>query len=317
MTTDLRYVISVSNKFITYDVSTSDLVREVHPGVKGLMLDVIISQDNRFAAAYTNNSQTILLNTMVSEYITIDNPLGEDQTVQGLLLYDNKLIIYGQYTWCVFSTSGKLMETKEVTSKGSFPILSLMLMTVSSVSDLTNVLTSDLKSNPDSKELHLDYFIIRWSGDMSNSSIILETRKNVFACTLDCHGGIVLNEKKDKVWTCPDEGSNNVALFTFKNGKWIRGKDYYKNTFELIQLALSSDETYLVGAFKDGFQLWKTTTKNPEGSEITTLKLPNNVRNVSVKMNKTNECVLLKNNNYAIAGVRKVYQMYKEKFKAF
>ena len=114
MTTDLRYIISVSNQFITYDVSTSDLVRCVHPKVRGLMMGIVISEDNRFAAAYTNYDQTILLNAITSEFTIIDNPLDDLQTVQGLLLHDNKLIIYGQYRWCIFSTVGKLVDTVEL-----------------------------------------------------------------------------------------------------------------------------------------------------------------------------------------------------------
>jgi hypothetical protein len=47
----------VSNKFITWDVSTSDLARQVHPNVEGLMMALETSPDNRFVAAYTNNNQ--------------------------------------------------------------------------------------------------------------------------------------------------------------------------------------------------------------------------------------------------------------------
>ncbi len=43
-----RYIVSVSNKFITWDVSTSDLARQVHPGVEGLMMALEISPDNRW-----------------------------------------------------------------------------------------------------------------------------------------------------------------------------------------------------------------------------------------------------------------------------
>ena len=32
LTSDFRYIVSVSNKFITWDVSTSDLARQVNPG---------------------------------------------------------------------------------------------------------------------------------------------------------------------------------------------------------------------------------------------------------------------------------------------
>ena len=39
---DFRYVVSVSNKFITWDVHTSDLARTVDPKVEGLMMDLQI-----------------------------------------------------------------------------------------------------------------------------------------------------------------------------------------------------------------------------------------------------------------------------------
>jgi hypothetical protein len=34
LTSDKRYIVSVSNKFITFDVVTSDLARQVYPKVK-------------------------------------------------------------------------------------------------------------------------------------------------------------------------------------------------------------------------------------------------------------------------------------------
>ena len=35
-----RYIVSVSNKFITFDVVTSDLARQVYPALEGLMVDL-------------------------------------------------------------------------------------------------------------------------------------------------------------------------------------------------------------------------------------------------------------------------------------
>jgi len=57
LTSDLRYVVSVSNKFITWDLSTSDMTRDVNPGLEGLMQQLELSPDNRYAAAFTNNNQ--------------------------------------------------------------------------------------------------------------------------------------------------------------------------------------------------------------------------------------------------------------------
>ena len=72
-----------------------------------MMMDLVISPDNRFVAAYTNNNQTVLLNALVSEFVIIENPLGRNETVQGLVMLDTNLIIYGQYTWVTFTTGGK------------------------------------------------------------------------------------------------------------------------------------------------------------------------------------------------------------------
>ena len=83
LTPDLRYIVSVSNKFITWDVATSDLVREVSPGVGGLMMDLEISPDNRFIAAYTSNNEVILLNALISEVTIIKNPFGATENIVG------------------------------------------------------------------------------------------------------------------------------------------------------------------------------------------------------------------------------------------
>lgn len=56
LTSDYRYIVSVSNKFITWDLSTSDLTRDVNPGMEGIMQDLVLSPDNKYIAAYTNNN---------------------------------------------------------------------------------------------------------------------------------------------------------------------------------------------------------------------------------------------------------------------
>ena len=46
------------------------------------MIGLELSPDNKFAAAYTNNNQTILLNTLISEFTIIQNFLSSTQTIQ-------------------------------------------------------------------------------------------------------------------------------------------------------------------------------------------------------------------------------------------
>ena len=281
-------------------------------------MDVVLGADNRFAAAYTNNNQTILLNTMISEFVIIDNPLGEGESVEGLVLMENLLVIYGALTWCTYTTTGKLLETKKLPfyKDGSYPILTMFLSTLTqSVAATANVALARRGAQADKGDKPgLEYFVIRWSGDLDNTKMVLETlseknwaQKGLY--TLECHGGLVLNAKKNKVWTCPDTQSNNVAMFALKNKCWVKQKEYCDNSHALIQLALSGDEGYLIGTFTDGFQLWKATGAD-QGETLVTLKLPNNVRNVPIKMNKSNGCVLSAGNNYAVSGVRKVLYLF-------
>ena len=97
LTSDYRYIVSVSNKFITFDVVTSDLTRQVYPAVEGLFLDLQLSADNKFAAAFTNNNETVLLNTLVSEFIVIPNPFPDPERgskVDGAVQVRVKEMIY-------------------------------------------------------------------------------------------------------------------------------------------------------------------------------------------------------------------------------
>ena len=98
------------------------------------MIGLELSPDNKFAAAYTNNNQTILLNTLISEFTIIQNFLSSTQTVQvtdcliackygwlrtqGMCLLDTNVVIYGQFTWGVFDLKAKLVEQKQYEGEG-------------------------------------------------------------------------------------------------------------------------------------------------------------------------------------------------------
>lgn len=86
-------MVSISTRFITWDLSTSDLTRDVNPGIEGIMQQLVLSPDNKWAAAYTNNNQTVLLNMLSSEFIIVNNPFDEDDCVFGVFLLNQKYII--------------------------------------------------------------------------------------------------------------------------------------------------------------------------------------------------------------------------------
>lgn len=84
-------MVSISTHFITFDLSTSDLTRDVNPGIEGIMQQLVLSPDNKWAAAYSNNNQTVLLNMLSSEFVVINSPFEEaDGPVSGLYLLNQK-----------------------------------------------------------------------------------------------------------------------------------------------------------------------------------------------------------------------------------
>ena len=286
ITSDYRYIVSVSNKFITWDISTSDLSREVHPKVEGLMMDLQISNDSRFVAAYTNNNQTILLNTLVSEYIVIDNPFDSEEDIQGVCLLDDHLIIYSQNAWTLYTTSG---VQKKMENLGLFTIMNMLFRSLN------------------------DYSLICWSGDVSDPKMTLSTTKNGTESTsiINFHSAFVLNAEQTKFWACGNPVTYDISLFEFVGGSWKKVKDFAENKQILLQISLSTDQKYLIGTYHGGFHIWSNHEKSGaynDSPKHLNLKLPNAVRNVLLKINKSNACVLSANNQYAISGIRK--EMY-------
>ena len=49
---------SVSNKFVSWDVASSEVVRDIDPKADGMMMAMDLSKDSRFAAAFTKSVQT-------------------------------------------------------------------------------------------------------------------------------------------------------------------------------------------------------------------------------------------------------------------
>lgn len=90
ITNDFRYMVSISTRFITWDLATSDLTRDINPGIEGIMQQLVLSPDNKWAAAYTNNNQSVLLNMLSSEFTIVNNPFGEAEQVSGVFLLNHK-----------------------------------------------------------------------------------------------------------------------------------------------------------------------------------------------------------------------------------
>ncbi len=57
ITSDTKYLISVSNLFIIWDLSTGDVFRQINPNMQGIMQNLCLAPDDKHGVSYTNNNQ--------------------------------------------------------------------------------------------------------------------------------------------------------------------------------------------------------------------------------------------------------------------
>ena len=223
LSSDKRYIVSVSNRFITFDVVTSDLARQVYPAVEGLMLDLELSADDKYAAAYTSNNQIILLNTLISEFSVIENPFkarnaGEKAgTVQGLKLLEGRLVVVGQTSWAAYDMSGRPKFTGNIPS--DYFIFALKMLAFDTLS------------------------IISWTGNEDLADMGLQSMvKGKWGDHLTCHSAIVLNNAQDRAFLCDKKGDFTVSCFKAVQENWEKVFSFQSNKDKLLMLSLSKDD---------------------------------------------------------------------------
>ncbi|XP_072379032.1 NACHT and WD repeat domain-containing protein 2 isoform X1 [Diabrotica undecimpunctata] len=287
LTSDYRYVVSVSNRFITWDLSTSDLTRDVNPNIEGIMQHLVLSPDNKWAAAYTNNNQTILLNMLSSEFVTIDNPLVDESAVTGIYLLNHNLYIYGRDTWIKFDMRGTRQEEYH------------------SPLDMSD--WSILHMEFDNKE---EYRIIFWKDNLDDDRMSLFLHSEEDFEYLEFHSAIVFIKDKSVLYTCTTPDSYQVSKYE-KNTEskiWYKLEDLPRtsndDTEAILQLKLDKHDNILFGTTNNGFVIWDfNEERNYEN--VVSLSLPYGTRNITTKMSQSNSITLSAHKNYAIAGVRK------------
>lgn len=296
LTSDMRYMVSISTRFITWDLGTSDMTRDVNPGIEGIMQQLVLSQDNKWAGAYTNHNQSVLLNMLSSEFNIINNPFGEDDSVHGVYMLNQAFFIYSKLKWARFDMRANLVEKHEFTDLNGAE-WELLLMEFYSFNEFTAIF---------------------WSGSISDTRLRLHTAKEgINTDPVHFHSVCAMNTERNVIYCCRHEENFQVSKLVYTVNEEV-GEAEWKFAEELpsydahdkemlLQLKLDQiNNRWLMGTTGNGFVLWDFDTENPiHNSEAIYLALPHGVRNISTKIMQSNSIMISSKIDYAVAGVRK------------
>ncbi|XP_030375810.1 NACHT and WD repeat domain-containing protein 2 [Scaptodrosophila lebanonensis] len=300
LTSDMRYMVSISTHFITFDLSTSDLTRDVNPGIEGIMQQLVLSPDNKWAAAYSNNNQTVLLNMLSSEFVVINSPFEEnDGPVSGLHLLNQNLFITCKLRWAQFDMRGNLVDSREVPGENKD----------------WEILTMEFFSPK-------DYNVIFWSGSINEMRLRLNScRSGNYSKSQNFFSALAMNKARTKVYGCANEENFEVSIYEFIEDEasgdihWslLGSLPRYENDDKeiLLQLRLDQHDRMLLGTAGKGFVIWDFGGKDQDGAEqrltegAMYLALPHGVRNITTRIMQSNSIMVSSKLDYAVAGVRK------------
>ncbi|KAG1670315.1 NACHT and WD repeat domain-containing protein 2 [Nymphon striatum] len=306
ITSDHRYIISVSNKFVMWDLSTGEITRDINPDIQGIMQDLALSADNKYASTYTTNNLIVILDMLtgmvqtidsrtVGKSVTMDESFSRqeendddiksetkgDEEVLGIQLTNNDAIIWRKHDWFILRLKdGSLKETFSHESDG------LLILRVN-YKDESN------------------YHVMTFEENRNSSLNIYSTINGQRCDPLEFYAGYAFSADQETLYTYTSNSHTEVGKFSFAGTqKWSieQTMEFTSCDDDVLALQLCGFSNSCLVAFTyKGFQTWEIT-KN----KVLSLKLPDNVRNISTKVTESqSNFVLTKNNQYAIAGVRK------------
>lgn len=269
-----RYLVSVSNKFIIWDLITGDVFRQIIPGIEGIMQNLSISPNDIYAVSYTNNNQIIVASIMTGDFITISPTTnGKTESVIGTQVSNTHVAAWTCKEWYLYTINGKFVEAYTIPLK--MPLISVDF----GIDDKT-------------------YLIVKSGTDRDNDMAIEVQDQSIEP--FEFHSAIAVSKDKSTLYTCIEISDNNVAVYKMSDAAWHYDRTLGDNKDMVFSFTLSEDENYLVATIALGFKLW-----NLKNDALVELKLPPGTRNIPNRNPLISSVVFTKSNHFVVAAVRK------------
>lgn len=273
---DGKHLVSVSNKIIMWDMSSGEISRNISPGIEGIMQNLNISPNGKFAVSYTNNNQLVLCSLSTGDIKILTPKLSQKcGIIKGTSTSNTKIAVWTENVWLLYSHDGTL--DSEYKSELNMPLLTVEL---------------------DNENNGVHYVIVKCDSETDGEMALKSHDKSIEA--FEFHSAIAINKARTILYTCIEISNNAVVRYRLENKTWKYEKTIGENSDIIFSLFLSEDENYLLGTAAPCYKLFDLQMQKTRE-----LLLPAGTRNIPTKNQLTSMVVFTKNNHFVVAGVRK------------
>ncbi|TRY73174.1 hypothetical protein TCAL_08178 [Tigriopus californicus] len=261
-------------RLISWDLKTSEVCRDIDPQPTGIMLGMALSDDSQYAAAFTSSHQLIIVDVMMGNYVRVERVMAEGDPIEDISFFRDedtdafKIAVYNH----------KYFSQKFVS--------------------------------------------IHWSGDLEfdDKRIWIRFKWEDFTSKLiECMHCVELLEFGPdgiKILTADRSVQNPIRFEIDPIGldqSWSIVQRHYNGSGTLIQetaVAKRIPEAFGLHAYNESEHSVLVVTVAAGfillyNQDLLTLKLPRSIRNVRVKINQSNPCVIDLQKLLLVAGVRR------------
>ena len=108
VTTDSKYLVSVSLKVIIWDLSSGEIFREIEPKLEGLMLSLCLTPNDSTGLAHTQNNSVIIFSLLTGEFIAIKDFVEEGDII-GITGSNSHCLVWTAHQWYLYTLGGDLV----------------------------------------------------------------------------------------------------------------------------------------------------------------------------------------------------------------
>jgi hypothetical protein len=221
-----QHLLTVSNKYIVFDLSSGDIVRTIDPKIEGIMTYLSVAPDQRYCVTTTISNQYIICNLLTGEFIirdyqtpgnTIKNqtkPIPGQQPADPLLgaaVSNTHFALWTGKMYQVYTNKGELLSSQPT----RYQIIQIELLPGPEVEIVCR--SEDVKDDQEvaRDRLTIDYYFVSTpdhpldTTDNNEPHCLTGGHKNI-------HSALILTRDKRRMYTCCEINDNNVEMYVNK-----------------------------------------------------------------------------------------------------